>query len=169
MQENEKTKQEPELFDPRENVNRPHWKRFKLQGKDRFLVQVHKQVEQKTRTGIFIPNLDSCQDIASTGTIVALSPMSDDGVRDYPDVHVGANIQVIPCTWTEFDILGQRMATGELSYIVATYDFGGKSLDEQAKEQTEAQRAALDKLKEANTFSTGTDGCVPLPPLIRVK
>lgn len=143
---------EEELFDPRENLNRPHWKRFKLQGKDRFLAIIHKQTEQKTTSGIVIANVDSFQDIPSTATVIAISALSDEAKENYPDVKVGANIQVIPCTWTEFDVLGERVATGTFEYIIATYNWkGNKTLEEQEYEQAVAHREALVKYRTETT------------------
>lgn len=149
MQENENTTSpaEPELHDERERQNRPHWKRFKLQGENRFLVKIHKQIEQRNKYGLITElDNDNLQNEACTGTVIALSPMTEEAQRNYPDVKVGCNIQVVPLTWTWFYCLGERLATGTLDYIIAVYDWKSqKTLEEEAAEQEAEHRAVLAK------------------------
>jgi co-chaperonin GroES (HSP10) len=149
-----------------ENVNKPNWRRFVMQGRDRFLAKVHREVEQKTAGGILIPKRN--QNIPSTGVIVALSPMSDEGKASY-FVKVGDNIQTVPNSWTELEIDGELMATGILDYIVATYEFKNaeEELAKQSEEQLEKERQALERMKDESVKSSGETA--PVPSRIRVK
>lgn len=149
-----------------ETLNQPNWRRFTLQGVDRFLVKVHRETEKKTSGGIFVPV--KCTTIPSTGTVVALSPMSPECEAKY-SVKVGDNIQVVPNAWTTLEIDGELMATGILDYVVATYDFpeAEESLAKIEAQTEDDQRAALDRMKvEATTF---TGEPKPVPSSIRVK
>ncbi len=174
MQENEKTNSpdsDPELYDPCERLNRPHWKRFKLQGTDRFLVRIHKQAEQKNKFGIITKlDNDEYQNEACTGTVIALSPMTEEAVKAYPDVKVGCNIQVVPLTWTWFECLGERLATGTLDYIIAVYDWKGqKSLEEEAEEAAQKNRKAVTEYHAQFAKEDGTTESVPIPSMIIVR
>jgi co-chaperonin GroES (HSP10) len=177
MQENENPHRDGEaikrgVYHENERLNRPHWKRFRLQGEDRFLVRIHQEVEQTYGQGKLIVPVSN-QTVPSTGEIIALSPMSEEGRRKHPDVRIGAHIQVIPCTWTTveiFDSTGniELMATGTLDYIVAVYHWTGESLEELAARQELDQIKALDDLKVQATTSTGTAASGPSGPLIRI-
>jgi len=103
-----------------ELINRPHWERFKLQGENRFLAKVHKNVEHKTAGGIVIANTDITQDIETTGEIIAISPTFDH--VKYPDVKEGAQVKVVINSWVTFDCHGEKIAMGDADYIIAVYD-----------------------------------------------
>lgn len=172
MQENKTTANDAaDLKHPEEALNKPHWSRFKLQGKDRFLVKVHKATEVKTKSGL-IARLDNddYQSEAATGTIIALSPMSEEAKRDYPDVKVGAHIQVVPMTWTCFRVLGDLIATGNLEYIIAAYDWKShKTLEEEQEEADREHRAAIAKYYAESAEACAATSTEPVPSRIIVR
>lgn len=104
-----------------EALNRPHYKRFKVQGEDRFLAAVHKNAEYKSVGGLVIPNTEVTQDIETTGVVLAISPKFDH--EKYPDVVVGANIRVVLNTWATFTCHGDKLAFGSAEYVIAAYDY----------------------------------------------
>ena len=103
-----------------ESLNRPHYSRFKLQGKNRFLARVHQNKEYQTKSGIVIADTKMTQDIPTTGEVIAISNNFDRTL--YPDVEPGAQIKVVINSWSMFDCLGELMAVGDADYIIATYD-----------------------------------------------
>jgi hypothetical protein len=88
-----------------EQVNKPHWKRFKLQGKNKYLALAHKNTEIKYyMTGpngeqivIEQPDRDISQDEPTTATVVAMS--KDWDYENYPDVKIGCNIETTINSW----------------------------------------------------------------------
>ena len=108
-----------------EAVNKPHYSRFKLQGKNRFLAKVHDNKEMQTASGLIVANTKATQDIPTTGEVIALSSYfgyDDEGNLIYPDVKVGSQIKVVMNSWSMFDCLGETLAVGDADYIIACYD-----------------------------------------------
>jgi hypothetical protein len=102
-----------------EAVNRPHYSRFKLQGENRFIARVHSNKEYKVGS-IYIPNIDTAQDIETTGEVLFVSPIFDH--EKFPDIQPGAQVKVIINSWHTFDCLGDKLAIGDAEYVIACYD-----------------------------------------------
>jgi co-chaperonin GroES (HSP10) len=132
-----------------EAVNRPHWNRFKIQGKDRYLAIAYDNTEVKTASGIVIPDRDISQDIPTTAKVVALSKDFDNGPDGkYPDVQIGSNIQVVMNSWYTWTRLGQVYAAGDAEGIIAVYEWDGDAEKEIADAKQEAElktREALER------------------------
>jgi co-chaperonin GroES (HSP10) len=128
-----------------EAVNRPHWNRFKLQGKDKYLAIAYDNTEVKTATGIIIPDRDISQDIPTTAKVVALS--ADFDHVKYPDVKVGANIQVFMNSWYTWTRLGQVYAAGDAEGIIAVYEWDGDADKEIADAKAEAEAKTREALE----------------------
>ena len=108
-----------EVVTEEELISNPHYERFKMQGKNRFLARVHKNVEYKTNGGIYVPNTRECQDIETTGEVLKLSANFDHDL--YPDVKVGANIKVVLNSWYDFPYKEEKLAMGDAESIIAVY------------------------------------------------
>lgn len=108
------------MSDQLEAVNRPHFKRFKLQGENRFLARVHSNQEFKTNTGIIIPDTKQTQDIPTTGEVLMVSSKFDH--EKYPDIKEGAQIKVVMNSWSMFDSIDGTLAFGDADYVIACYD-----------------------------------------------
>lgn len=102
-----------------ETLHNPHYSRFKVQGKDRILVKVHKNKEIKTASGL-VAGIQQAQDVESTGVVLSLSPEFNSAF--YPDVVPGAHIKAIPCTWRSFDVHGDTLAFACAEHVIAVYD-----------------------------------------------
>lgn len=156
-----------EVYDNRERINLPSWKRLILQGKNRLMLMVHKQTEQRTASGLIIPNRDDCQDIASTGQVIKMTTLDPDMVKYYADVQVGVHVQVTPCTWTTFKCAEGLVATCTLDCVEGVYEWRGKTDEENLEEEAIEQRKAMEALKTEQT--TASSSTTPLPSIIRVK
>ena len=103
-----------------ETLHNPHYSRFKVQGKDRILVKVHKNEEVKRESGIVIPATQITQDVETTGVVLSVSPEFNADI--YPDIVAGSHVKVIPCTWRTFDVHGETLAFACAEHVIAVYD-----------------------------------------------
>lgn len=161
-----------QLYHPEEDIAHPHWKRFKMQGKNRYLVRVFPIADRKTREGIIVP--EECQDIPTCGHVLALSPDFDHTL--YPDVKPGVNIQTLMHTWVHWERFGRIYASGDAEGIVAVYDweFDDDAYEKKVKTQTEQLREAAvrrhnEKIAELHHIAETADPNEgPTGPLIKM-
>jgi hypothetical protein len=160
-----------------EQVNKPHWKRFKLQGKNKYLALAHKNTEIKYyMTGpngeqivIEQPDRDISQDEPTTATVVAMS--KDWDYENYPDVKIGCNIETTINSWYTWTRHGRIYASGDAESIIAVYDWSGNAEEEiqEAIEEAERKsREAVEKADQAMIEAAATNPTAPIPSLIRM-
>lgn len=108
-------------FKAEETVSRPHFHRFKLQGKNRVLVRVHQNEEYKTEGGIIIADTRTTQSKPNTGTVLMVS--EDFDTVAYPSVETGSYVFCTHGAWHEFDNHGERLAVVNAEHVLFVYKF----------------------------------------------
>lgn len=154
-----------EKLHPAEGINRPHWSRYRPQGKKRLLVRVYDKSEYKSSGGIVVPVdnidqphhgrvIDTSADFGDPKDVkvfggtwpevpfrFALKCLRRWNRLRYPGICKGANICVLPCSWITFQSLDDRLAWCSVDSLVGAYDWSGE--DTVQKESVET-RAAVD-------------------------
>lgn len=104
-----------------EAINRPGIKRLlKVQGKNRFIARTFENHAYRTKSGIEIPNIESCQDVPTTGEVLAVSANFDEEL--YPDIKPGVCVKVILNSWHCFGTPDGELAIGDAEHVIAAYE-----------------------------------------------
>lgn len=104
-----------------EAINNPGAKRLlKVQGRNRFIARVFQNTEQRTETGLFIPNTSDCQSVPTTGEVLAVSANFDGDL--YPDIKPGVCVKVILNAWHCFPTPEGELAVGDAEHVIAVYE-----------------------------------------------
>lgn len=101
-----------------ETATSPHWRRYRVQGENRFIAEVFQNQEQKTASGLVVPNTRETQAPPTTGRVLARSEVFDE--TKFPDVKVGAMVKVMLGGWDTFD--EGRLAFGMAESVIAVYN-----------------------------------------------
>lgn len=109
-----------------ESLLNPSWKRYKIQGENRFIAEVYRNTEQRTASGIVVPV--TTRNVPTTGRVLAVSNVFDH--EKFPDIKVGASIKVMLGGWDLFD--EDKLAFGMAESVIAAYDLNWDSTKDEA-------------------------------------